>query len=227
MLFGGSMHRVAVGAAMAVMIAGAMLACGAARMPAPAYVQQTTESLEEVTFPPPPARVEHIPSIPHEDAVWIDGEWAWQGSRWAWKAGRWVKPPENAKFSPWTSTRDHLGTLYFASGRWRAPDGGELPDPRPLAVGRTRGGPVTDPEGEAVPSAPNVRPGADQGAPGTQGADDGAAPETPSGTTLTGTAPKSGTAVDSGPAPVDGAIPDASLPDAVVNDAEPLRRLVH
>lgn len=222
-LVAGSMRRLGVGAGLAVTIAAAMLACGAARLPAPAYVQQPTSALEPVTFPPPPARVEYVPQIPKDSAVWIDGEWSWQGRRWAWKPGRWVTPPENAKYSPWTAARDKLGNLYVAEGRWRGPDGGELEDPKPLALGRTRGGGVTDPEGEAVPQAPNVRPGTPGGKRDHTGEEeDGAAPETPSGTTPTGTEPKSGATVDSGAPPVDGSIPDVSIADVVTHDALPL-----
>ena len=50
------------------------------------------------------------------------------------------------------------GTLYVAEGKWRDDKGHELPDPDALAVGRTRGGAVVNPEGEEVPAAPNVQP---------------------------------------------------------------------
>jgi hypothetical protein len=218
----GPMRRVVVGAGLAVMIAGAMIACSAARLPAPPYVQQPTAALARADYPPPPARVEYIPTIPSAKAVWLDGEWTWQGTRWAWKPGRWVLPPENAKFSPWTGTRDQQGNFYVAEGKWRGPDGGDVADPKPLAIARTRGGSVTDPEGEAIASPPNVPANAPPGKPGTPGAGDGGRPETPSGATLTGTEAKSGTVVDSGPPPLDAAIPDAGLPDALEHDAMPL-----
>jgi hypothetical protein len=152
------------GAALAAAAATVMLACGAARLPAPPYAKQPTEALAPVAFPPPPARVEYIPPIPDDAAVWLDGEWTWQDGVWAWKRGRWVAPPADASYAPWTSTRGSQGTLYVAEGQWRGPDGGALAEPPPLAVARTRGGPVTDPEGDKVDVAPNLRPGADGGA---------------------------------------------------------------
>jgi hypothetical protein len=219
------MRRLGLGFGLSVAIAGAMLACGAARLPAPSYVGQPTEALQQVQFPPPPARVEFVPQAPNESAVWLDGEWTWQGRRWAWKQGRWVAPPANAKYSPWTATRDKLGALYVAEGQWRDADGGALPDPKALAVGRTRGGPVTGPEGEAVPSAPNVPAATPQGKPGAAGAAGRGLetrPETPSGATPTGTEPKTGPIIDSSAPPPDADIPDADIPDAVLSDAMPL-----
>ena len=141
-----------------VILASLVFACGASRLPAPSYVGQPTEALEEVDYPPPPARIEYVPTSPREDAVWIDGEWIWHGPRWAWKTGRWVIPPPSARFSPWTSVRDSRGTLYVAEGKWRDQQGQELPDPDALAVGRPRGGVVVNPEGEEVPAAPHVQP---------------------------------------------------------------------
>jgi hypothetical protein len=217
------MRRLGVGEGLTAGIASAIVACSAARLPAPAYVPQATEALEEVDFPPPPARVEYVPARPADDAVWIDGESTWQGRRWGWKAGRWVVPPANASYAPWTTARDELGQLYFAAGRWRGADGGEVPEPTQLAVARTRGAEGNGPEGEPSPTAPNVSPGAAPARPGAPGAEESGAPETPSGTTPTGTQRRSSASVvDSGPAPVDAAIPDASIPDVVTHDALPL-----
>ena len=54
----------AVALALGVSFAGAVLACGASRLPAPPYVGQPTEALQEVAYPPPPARVEYVPPAP-------------------------------------------------------------------------------------------------------------------------------------------------------------------
>lgn len=209
------MRRVGVETGLAIGLAAAVLACGAARLPAPPYVRQPTEALSQVDYPPPPARVEQVPKAPNDDAVWIDGEWTWQGRRWAWKQGRWLLPPANAQYAPWTSTRDAAGNLYVAEGKWRDKQGKELPDPEPLAGARTRAGGVVNPEGEEVPPAPNARPSQTSSPPGSLGTERGASPETPSGATPTGTLPKTGPVIDGGAAPVDGAIPDASMPDAL------------
>ena len=141
------------------------------------------------------------------DAVWIDGEWTWQGRRWAWKRGRWLVPPPNARYSPWTSTRDKSGLFYVAEGKWRDAQGRELPDPTPIAVGRTRGGPVTDPEGETVPATPNVAPGTPSRSSNTNDDAGAVSPETPTGATPTGTEPKSGPAT--GVEASDGGLVDA------------------
>jgi hypothetical protein len=211
-----AMRRLGVVIAVAVAIAGALLACGASRLPAPPYVRQPTEALLQAGYPPPPARVEFIPSEPRDGAVWIDGEWTWQGRRWAWKTGRWVSPPPNAAYSPWTSVRDSVGTLYVAEGRWRDKSGNDLPDPPPLALGRVRGGPVINPEGEEVPQAPNIRP--DRAPRAADAGLETGAPETPSGATPTGTEPKSG----AGQFPEGGAPPDAGIPEVSVRDATPI-----
>lgn len=147
---------VVLGASLA--IAAVSFACGAARMPAPRYVQHPTDAMLPVDYPPPPARVELVPETPKASgAVWIDGEWTWQGRRWSWKQGRWVVPPEEASYAPWTMTRDRLGNVYVAEGRWRDPRGNEVADPKPLAVGRRSAGAIVDPEGDTVPVGPNVR----------------------------------------------------------------------
>lgn len=191
------MLRLALGLGLSVVVAGAIIACGSSRLPAPVYVGQETGALQQADYPPPPARVEFVPKSPKDGAVWLDGEWTWQGQRWAWKSGRWVAPPANAKFSPWTATRGQTGIYYVAEGTWKDSAGQDLPDPPALAVGRVRGGGVVNPEGEDVPQTPNVRPerttsGADNlrdAAPGP--------PETPSGATPTGTEPKRDAGSDS------------------------------
>jgi hypothetical protein len=185
-----------VGLGFAATIAGA---CASARLPAPTYVGQPTDALQQVDYPPPPARVELVPAAPPSgSAVWIDGEWTWQGRRWAWKPGRWIAPPAEAAYSPWTSIRDKPGRLYVAEGKWRDRQGRELPDPAPLTVGRTRGGQVVDPEGETVPATPNVPPQTSPGKPTPSSDGDAGGPETPSGATPTGTEPKSGPTLDAG-----------------------------
>lgn len=196
------MRRVTLGWIVMSIVGGAA-ACGAARLPAPSYVGQPTDALLEADYPPPPAHVEFVPAQPNGDAVWVDGEWTWQGRRWAWKPGRWLVPPANAKFSPWTSVRNKTGVLFVAEGKWRDEKGRELADPKPLAVGRTRGGSVVNAEGEDVPATPNVLPqdppgggGGGGGARSNEG--DGGAPETPSGSTPTGTEPKAEPPEDAG-----------------------------
>jgi len=209
-----TMQRRMLAAGVSLSIAGILLACGAPRLPAPTYVGQPTSALQEAAYPPPPARVEFIPDLPKDKpgAVWIDGEWTWQGRRWAWKQGRWVVPPSSGRFSPWTSTRDKTGLFYVAEGKWRDAQGHELPDPTPVALGRTRGGPVTDPEGDTVQPTPNVAPGTASGSGKTDADAGDGRPETPTGATPTGTEPKTGhdaTPPPGGVEAVDGGLVDA------------------
>jgi hypothetical protein len=178
--------------AVSLAFAGLALACGAPRLPAPTYVGHPTEALLQAKYPPPPARAEFVPDAPKPDAVWVDGEWTWQGQRWAWKQGRWLVPPANARYSPWTSTRDKAGAFYVAEGKWRDPQGHELPDPTPLAVGKTRGGVVTGPDGDSIAATPNVRPGTPSGSANVNADAGAASPETPTGATPTGTEPRHG-----------------------------------
>ena len=167
MLVTGSMHRLELGLALGIGCAAALLACGASRLPAPPYVAHPTEALQQVAYPPPPARVEFVPPSPKSGAVWLDGEWTWQTDRWAWKRGRWVVPPANARYSPWTSSRDRTGTLYVAEGKWRDDRLKELPEPAPLAAGSTRGGAVTNAEGDTLTATPNVPLTTAPGIPGS------------------------------------------------------------
>lgn len=131
------------------------LACGSS-LPTPAYTSHPTSALLEVPYPPPPARVENIPREPKGDVVWIDGEWTWQSRRWAWKPGRWVVPPAGARFAPWTTVRDRLGTLYFAGGTWRDKNGAEVAEPPPAAAAGPFPVAVVTPEGEEVKQGPEA-----------------------------------------------------------------------
>ena len=85
--------------------------------------------VEEVPYPPPPARVETIPPRKDRLEVWVDGQWDWDGKAWKWVAGAWETPPADATFTPWTTQRRSDGRLYFVRATWRAKDG------RPLQKG--------------------------------------------------------------------------------------------
>jgi hypothetical protein len=134
-------------------------------LPHPVYVGQSTQSLESVGFPPPPARVEFIPRQPAKkgvkEAVWIDGEWEWQGRRWRWRLGRWVTPPEGARFAPWAVVYASDGTVYSAPGIWRDAQGREVTEPATLAIARTNLADVVDPEGNLETTGPSLKPESD------------------------------------------------------------------
>jgi hypothetical protein len=130
-------------------------------LPTPRYVGQPSSALVLVPYPPPPARVEVLPAKPHDEAVWLDGEWNWDGRRWIWKLGRWVIPPADAAFSPWTSVRNRTGMLYFATGVWRDARGAVVADPPVLAVASAATGPVVGAGGETYPTGQNLDPSED------------------------------------------------------------------
>lgn len=123
------------------------LACGPS-LRSPPYAAQPASALVRVGFPPPPARVERVPPSPRDDAVWIDGEWAWQGRGWSWQLGRWVVPPAGGRFSPWTATWGDQGAVYYASGTWRDANGDAMAPPDSLATAKPGPGLVIDPSGE-------------------------------------------------------------------------------
>jgi hypothetical protein len=228
------MHRLAAGLGGAVTIAAALLACGSGRLPAPSYVQQPTTALQPAQFPPPPARVEFVPEKPDQrGVVWLDGEWTWQGRRWGWKPGRWVVPPPDAAYSPWTMVRDATGNVLIAEGRWRDKAGRELPDPKPVAVGRPSAGTVVNAEGEEVAASPDVPAQDPPKSPGggRTGTENGP-PETPSRATPTGTmtthevpdaAADAGLPRSDAGAPTDAGFADVDIHDALERpDATPL-----
>ena len=224
-LYARTMQRRTLAAGLSLSIAGVSLACGEPRLPAPTYVGQPTSALQEAAYPPPPARVEYIPDLPKEGAVWIDGEWTRQGRRWAWKQGRWVLPPSGGRFSPWAATRDKTGLFYVAEGKWRDAQGRDLPDPTPIALGHTRGGPVTDVEGDTVQPTPNVAPGGASGSGKINANAGDGGPETPTGATPTGAEPQTG---PNAPPPPRGGVEavDGGLIDAGTDAATTSPRMV-
>ena len=118
-----------------------------------------------------------------------------------------------------------MGTFYVAEGVWRDGNGRDLPDPTPLAVAKVRGGVVINPEGEAVPQGPMVRPDSREEveARSREGTVEAGAPETPSGATPTGTEPKGRLdQFPEGGAPADAELPDVFVRDATPTDAMPL-----
>ncbi|MGD0676211.1 MAG: hypothetical protein ABSC94_12375 [Polyangiaceae bacterium] len=120
-------------------------------LPHPGYVPQPPSALVEVTSPPPPGRIENVPSRPTRSAVWVDGEWTWRRERWAWLPGGWVEAPPGAKFSRWAFVRGDDGRMWTASGTWRDPLGATVAAPAPLARARVESTQVVNASG--VPEA--------------------------------------------------------------------------
>jgi len=91
--------------------------------PDPKLGPHTDEEPVTVPYPPPPARVEIIPSPPAElkKPVWIDGEWQWRSRRWVWQAGKWEVPVAGGYYAPAATVRLADGTLVFYKGTWKVP----------------------------------------------------------------------------------------------------------
>ncbi len=153
--------------ALATALAGA---CTPA-MPRPPYTAQPSSALVEVTRPPPPARVEIVPTRPRQDAVWLDGEWLWRRGRWAWLSGRWVVAPAGAAFSVWSFVRGPDGRLWYAPGEWRDAHQTIVDPPAPLAMALVEGGAVVDADGRTETTGPILRerPHEDEEGRDTQG----------------------------------------------------------
>ncbi|MEO7113140.1 MAG: YXWGXW repeat-containing protein [Polyangiaceae bacterium] len=128
-------------------------------LPHPRYQRQPTSALLPVPFPPPPARVEYVPTEPkNEGVVWVDGEWEWKGRSWSWKRGRWVVPPSaDAQFSPWTTVRSGDGMLYIAQGTWRSPNGQAIAAPAAIAYGKPTAGAIVDSEGVSEHTGKSIK----------------------------------------------------------------------
>ena len=131
------------------------LACSPS-LPRPTYAPQPTSSLLEVGQPPPPARVEIVPTRPTTLALWVDGEWIWRRGRWAWLTGRWVAPPSGAVFCPWVFVRGADGRLWFAPGVWRDAQGAAVDVPS-LAMASVQAGAVVDADGTTETTGPILR----------------------------------------------------------------------
>jgi hypothetical protein len=116
-------------------LAALAVACGAPALPRPALVAHRATDLVPIATPPPPARMEIIPTRPRVDGVvWLDGEWTFHGKRARWRRGRWVVPPHEARYAPWTEVRGPDAQLYFAPGKWVDARGEAIPEPPALAT---------------------------------------------------------------------------------------------
>jgi len=109
-------------AALAIVGVLALTACDQS-IPTPRLGPHSNEEPVTVPYPPPPAKVEVIPSPPQElkNPVWIDGEWQWKGRRWVWQAGQWELPAAGGYYAPPTTLRLADGTLLYYPGTWKEP----------------------------------------------------------------------------------------------------------
>jgi hypothetical protein len=63
------------------------------------------------TGPPPPPRVQRIPTSPGAGWVWVGGRWVWRHQHWVWAEGRWRRLEPGFV---WVRPR-----AYRTSGTWR------------------------------------------------------------------------------------------------------------
>jgi hypothetical protein len=100
-------------------------------LPRPATTPQPRGAFDVVPYPPPSALVEIIPESPGDNAVWIDGYWAWRGRYYVWERGGWVTEPDGARVALWEARYRDDGVLLYAPTTWRRDDG-TLVDAPPL-----------------------------------------------------------------------------------------------
>ncbi len=132
----------------ALLAAAALLPACMGSLPRPPTGPVPPDAMNEVPYPPPPARVETVPPEHKDGDVWVDGQWDWDGKAWKWLEGSWVTPPANAYFTAWTTERRQDGRLFFAHATWRAHDG------RPLDLGPGRDAcPIPPAAPRAAPAA--------------------------------------------------------------------------
>jgi hypothetical protein len=107
-------------AAALALAALALVACGSS-LRVPKSGPHVDEEPVLVPYPPPPARVEVIPSPPANvrGAVWIDGEWLWKGARWVWQSGQWQAPYPDGYYAPPATLRLADGSLVYFPGTWK------------------------------------------------------------------------------------------------------------
>jgi hypothetical protein len=71
-----------------------------------------------VRVAPPRAVVEHRPSRPGREYVWVNGYHRWDGSRHVWVEGRWDRPPHQRAHwvaHHWVKRR---GGWVLVEGHW-------------------------------------------------------------------------------------------------------------
>jgi hypothetical protein len=171
------LRRIAILSGIAV-AAARLMACSS-QIPQPPAAAQPQSALVEVAYPPPPARVEFVPSRPSDDSVWVNGEWLWAGRRWSWRPGMWVVAPPNAAYARRVLVRRSDGRLFCAPGTWRDKQGQEVTAPAEK-IGRPASGAIVNPEGETEPTGADIHPDAgDAVSPHEIVAEAGIAPSTP------------------------------------------------
>ncbi len=127
---------------LAVLIAGLATACGGS-LPTPNAVNPPGTAFVPVPYPPPAALSEVVPKRP-ENAVWVDGSWAWRGRSYVWQRGGWVRPAAGAAYSPWRLIYTRDGRLLFAESSWYDAKGNKLEEPKVVT-------PATTPPNEITP----------------------------------------------------------------------------
>lgn len=93
--------------------------CGAS-VPHPREGAHAGDPPVPVAEPPPPPKIEMVPSAPEgmRDPVWVDGQWLWDGHRWEWQEGRWETQEEGATYAPPQLVYLSDRQLGWLAGKW-------------------------------------------------------------------------------------------------------------
>jgi hypothetical protein len=159
--------------AMALGVLGSW-ACGAADLGVRSYPQPEGSPAEVVTFPPPPAQIEHLDAKPPaKGCLWADGQWVWATQHWNWRPGGWVRPPEGCHYSAPTlqwapsgeTSSGETTVLYYRPGRWYSveeprlcPDPVSCPDQSPVRSNPTMVNSSSDTSSHGVAIATEAAP---------------------------------------------------------------------
>lgn len=100
-------------------------ACGPS-LPRPRMGPHAPGDYSSVDQPPPSPRAQVIPAAPSVGAVWVDGEWVPLDGSWSWQPGGWVTPPPGAWLALSEVRWQNDGTLRYAPGLFRLPDGSSV-----------------------------------------------------------------------------------------------------
>jgi hypothetical protein len=105
------------------------LGCGS-HLPSPPLSppRPAQEDLVDVPSAPPAGHVEFVPEQPHDDAVWVDGQWTYAG-RWRWEPGGWLIVPEGYRFTPWQTFYRADGSIVLMPSSWHDAHGNVVDAP--------------------------------------------------------------------------------------------------
>jgi hypothetical protein len=78
-----------------------------------------------------------VPPAPNDEAVWVDGEWAFQGKVYVWQRGGWTIAPVGARHAPWRFVFARDARLLLAPGTWYDAQGRRIEPPESVIPAAT------------------------------------------------------------------------------------------